>query len=35
MWALNGAASVLATFAGIVVAMEYGLKGSRLGRSIA
>ena len=25
MWALNGAASVLATFAGIVVAMEYGL----------
>jgi SAM-dependent methyltransferase len=25
MWALNGAASVLATFAGIIVAMEYGL----------
>ena len=25
MWALNGAASVLATFAGIVVAMEHGL----------
>jgi SAM-dependent methyltransferase len=25
MWALNGAASVLATFAGMVVAMEFGL----------
>jgi hypothetical protein len=25
MWALNGAASVLGTFAGLVVAMEYGL----------
>lgn len=25
MWALNGAASVLATFAGMVVALEYGL----------
>ena len=30
MWALNGAASVLATFAAIVVAIEYGITASVL-----